>query len=520
MAGLATGIEGVKFLDLDADGVFGPGDSAPIVPVEIRAYVDSDGNGKLSQAEFDAGFAASDLTDAGTGAYFLDVEGGAEYIVVEVIDSSSFAQVPLGQSVLDAGLNTGNTIGAFGYSADMTYAGTVFAVNRGDSTFNGTIFEIDTTDGQVVADPESVWDTEPNSLSGSAPNGLAFDLETNTLYYSTLGRANPAPGSEYAVNAQLWKVDLATNVPSFVATLEGSVAGASFRDGAYLYVAQNTGDLYSYDVAGDTLSLLVDLNMLPLPNYDPTTRFYFGDVAVKRNVLYGMGTLDPSQPLNGATDEAFLWSYDLETSAFLDVSSYAPNPLVSGIAFGGDGELYAHFYGDSFVINQIPLNGDPAVPLGPALDKTKYAINDMASNLVLSGRDFANYPRGDEGLSHGFWKTHTTEWAATGFAKTDLVKNAFGLTNAELAAVGISSTTTLQQALNFGGGSGVAGGARNLLKQAVASLLNAAHPGVNFYYLVSEVKSLTVAAIQSANRNTMLALAAIFDDLNNGIHPF
>jgi hypothetical protein len=46
-------------------------------------------------------------------------------------------------------------------------------------------------------------------------------------------------------------------------------------------------------------------------------------------------------------------------------------------------------------------------------------------------------------------------------------------------AVG-SSAATLHEALSFTGGPGIEGAERLLLPQAVASLLNAAHPDVRF----------------------------------------
>jgi hypothetical protein len=71
------------------------------------------------------------------------------------------------------------------------------------------------------------------------------------------------------------------------------------------------------------------------------------------------------------------------------------------------------------------------------------------------------------------------------------------------------------EALEFGGGDGVEGGARILLKQAVASLLNAAHPAVLFPRSPAEVISSTDAALASGDRHTMTDLGEDQDDDNN-----
>jgi hypothetical protein len=79
--------------------------------------------------------------------------------------------------------------------------------------------------------------------------------------------------------------------------------------------------------------------------------------------------------------------------------------------------------------------------------------------------------------------------------------------------------TTLIQALNLKGGSGTAGAARNLLRAAVASLLNAAHPDVDFQLTTAQVIDQVNAALASNNRNTMLNLASTLDGYNNAGCP-
>jgi hypothetical protein len=53
------------------------------------------------------------------------------------------------------------------------------------------------------------------------------------------------------------------------------------------------------------------------------------------------------------------------------------------------------------------------------------------------------------------------------------------------------------------------------MRAAVASLLNAAHPDVEFTLTVAQVIGQTNAALASGDRDTMLILAAGFDFDNN-----
>ena len=83
---------------------------------------------------------------------------------------------------------------------------------------------------------------------------------------------------------------------------------------------------------------------------------------------------------------------------------------------------------------------------------------------------------GLEGCSHGYWKNHLGSVAPDGIFTVDLVGDVFVIPDS-IAEIG---DDTLLDALNYGGGPGVDGAARNLLRQAVGALLNAAHPDVDF----------------------------------------
>jgi len=74
---------------------------------------------------------------------------------------------------------------------------------------------------------------------------------------------------------------------------------------------------------------------------------------------------------------------------------------------------------------------------------------------------------------------------------------------------------TLLQALSFNGGSGTLGAAQNLLRAAVAALLNSANPDVDYPRSTSQVIAAVNAALASNDRSTMLNLASELDADNN-----
>lgn len=121
-------------------------------------------------------------------------------------------------------------------------------------------------------------------------------------------------------------------------------------------------------------------------------------------------------------------------------------------------------------------------------------------------------PPGFEGCTPGFWKNHTSAWV--GYTPGQTLESVFDLPD----SLGLDNKTLLE-ALNFGGGSGVKGAAQNLLRAAVAALLNAAHPDINYPMTAAEVIAQVNAALASNNRATMLGLATTLDTQNNAGCP-
>ena len=74
---------------------------------------------------------------------------------------------------------------------------------------------------------------------------------------------------------------------------------------------------------------------------------------------------------------------------------------------------------------------------------------------------------------------------------------------------------TLLQALELGGGTGVAGATQNLLRAAVAALLNAANGDVDYPFSAAAIVTEVNLAIASGNRVNILSLASLLDSNNN-----
>lgn len=119
-------------------------------------------------------------------------------------------------------------------------------------------------------------------------------------------------------------------------------------------------------------------------------------------------------------------------------------------------------------------------------------------------------PPPQTGCTPGFWKNHTDLWGPTGYSPSQTLESVFDVPD----VLGLDNYTLLQ-ALSFGGGPGAAGMAQNLLRQAVAALLNAAHPLVNYPMTVGAVIGSVNYVLATLNRGTMETLKNQLDSFNN-----
>jgi hypothetical protein len=121
---------------------------------------------------------------------------------------------------------------------------------------------------------------------------------------------------------------------------------------------------------------------------------------------------------------------------------------------------------------------------------------------------------GNQGCTPGYWKNHTSSWQE--YTPSQKVGPVFGLPTSSPVY-----NTTLLQALQGGGGSGVAGARTILLRAAVAAILNAAHDNVGYplrRFASPPAPSGFVPVVRSlltgTNRQAMLDYASYLDRLN------
>jgi hypothetical protein len=146
-----------------------------------------------------------------------------------------------------------------------------------------------------------------------------------------------------------------------------------------------------------------------------------------------------------------------------------------------------------------------------------------ANSSTLLSASFSNVHGADhpqtfcprEGCTPGFWKNHEAAWGPTGFSTGQYINTVFAIPGCLSTCSPALANTTLLNALSFGGGSGICGGAKILLRAAVAALLNAAHPEVSYPWTTSQVINEVNNALASCNRSTMISLADKLDADNN-----
>jgi hypothetical protein len=134
---------------------------------------------------------------------------------------------------------------------------------------------------------------------------------------------------------------------------------------------------------------------------------------------------------------------------------------------------------------------------------------DVAGGVWYDEDDATNVVTGNEGCTPGFWKNHPDLWHT--YSPEDLVGDVF-IIPAELSAL---ADDTLMEALNYDGGKGAIGAARNLLRHAVAALLNAADPDVNYAMSEAAIIADVNAALATLDKGTIEMLKNDLDYYNN-----
>ena len=116
----------------------------------------------------------------------------------------------------------------------------------------------------------------------------------------------------------------------------------------------------------------------------------------------------------------------------------------------------------------------------------------------------------EDGCSADFWKNNTARWLATGFIPGQSVKSVFS----EAFPHKLSRKSLLQAVMSQGrnekrflGRRDVKDAARTLIREAVASVLNSAHPEIEFPLTTTEVINVVNTDLASRDPNIILTLA-------------
>lgn len=136
-----------------------------------------------------------------------------------------------------------------------------------------------------------------------------------------------------------------------------------------------------------------------------------------------------------------------------------------------------------------------------------------AEVTVTPGITVTTTPPAGEGCTPGFWKNHTSAWV--GYTTGQDLDTVFNLGVFD----GALGDDSLLEALNYGGGSTNTDAARILLRQAVAALLNASHPDVDYPQTTASIIAAVNAALASNDRATILAAKDIFAGQNEAGCP-
>ena len=110
----------------------------------------------------------------------------------------------------------------------------------------------------------------------------------------------------------------------------------------------------------------------------------------------------------------------------------------------------------------------------------------FSGTLVVSACEY-------EGKTPGFWKNHRKAWKPTGYTPDMLIEDFFIVppSYSQLA------DDNLLEVLKYKGNRG--NGARQLLRHAVAGMLNSAHPDVNYIYTLGDIQWLVNYALSTGN---------------------
>ncbi|HEV2148407.1 MAG TPA: hypothetical protein VGR37_13475 [Longimicrobiaceae bacterium] len=325
---------------------------------------------------------------------------------------------------------------------------------------------------------------------GDAVTSVSLPTLGLTLNVSTMRFADPGGGSAGAVSARAFETDGLNDNPFGPGSVVVEDDDLQWRgeDNPFGGETDDGGECAGCEGLGRLLVIPDDRPFVP-----------WGDA------VWG-GTITFSGNFSGG-------SYYLQSFIAVDIDASSPGVrlLVDGTQVAQSANLGNGSVQTVAVGTPHTIGSSFSFQLG-----TEVADTRTGSGAIDGIRICSLQNTGGEGCTLGYWKQqhHFDSWVATGFAPAQTlesvfdVPDTFGLDNVSLAS-----------ALEFKGGSDATAAARLLLKQAVAALLNAAHPDVDYELTTAQVIAQVNAALDTRSRSTMLALASQLDGFNNAGCP-
>jgi hypothetical protein len=146
--------------------------------------------------------------------------------------------------------------------------------------------------------------------------------------------------------------------------------------------------------------------------------------------------------------------------------------------------------------------------VGLATDSTTTSTSPSTSTSTSTTTTTTTTPEGGEGCTPGFWKNNAVNKGASQWTDPydpeDLVSSVFS------AAPPSIGSLTLLEGLQLGGG-----GVNALTRQAIAAVLSAAHPDIDYPLTVAEIVAAVNAAYTSGDADVIEDLKNELDTFNN-----
>jgi hypothetical protein len=189
-------------------------------------------------------------------------------------------------------------------------------------------------------------------------------------------------------------------------------------------------------------------------------------------------------------------------------------PASANAAPGGCSFALNLFTGASIVLQEGAVNGTTisSISGGTSSNLAEGSAGLLIGNNTTTVVTFTDKVLGTQGCGPGYFKNHPDGFS-TPYTPNTIVGSIF------TGVLDSLSRDTLHEALGGGGGPGLEGAEKQLLRVGVSALLNAANPKVEFSYSLATLIDLVNTALASGNVSAIRMLAGTLDQADGGGCP-